>query len=161
MKHRQLAKLIPSQRHCLQVRTGLESFFSSMQQLGSNRRCYCSHKALWSSFLSGFSASVIAKVYTEKYFTVCREDRKISLQSITSVLKATAWGSHWPPNSISNFPLYLNNSSAALALCCSHKETTCPYTASARQKDSRSLNSFFFFFFFCKKDNIVKSCINI
>lgn len=93
-------------------------------------------------FCLDFSEAVIAEVYTKKYFTVCREVGiiKPAVNHVLPVLKATAWDSHWPPSSIPNFPLYLNNSPSPPNPCCSHKETTCHYTASARQPDSVSLN---------------------
>lgn len=61
----------------------------------------------------GFSETGTAGVHT-KYFTVYLWiwKEKPADSHVLPVLKATVWNTHWPPGSISNLPLYLNNSPA-------------------------------------------------
>lgn len=106
----------PSQSLCLQGRAAPKSFFSSLQQLGSNRSSYGSHKALQSSFLPGTFRNRYSWGMHKVFHSVLWSWKdKPAVSRVLLVLKATAWNTHCPPSSISELSLYLKNSPAPQA----------------------------------------------
>lgn len=106
----------PPQSFCLQGRAAPESFFCSLQQLGSHRRSYGSHKALQSSFLPGIFRNRYSWGTHKVFHSVMWSWKdKPAVSHVLPVMKTAAWNTHWPPSSVSNLPLDLNNSPAPQA----------------------------------------------